>query len=70
KTIFADRDAWVYTMAGCEQLDRLTVLINKSDNWKNLPIPNGNYEDLMQAGSVNQSILNLAPRSFRVLKIK
>jgi hypothetical protein len=55
-------------MGGCEDLDKITVAINKSDSWKNVAIPAGSYEDLMQGGRVSEKTLSLAPRSFRVLK--
>ena len=67
---FVDRDAWVYSMGGCDSLDRVTIAINKSDTWKTVPIPAASYEDLMQGGVVNEKTLSLAPRSFRVLKVK
>jgi glycosidase len=68
KMHYVDRDAWVYSMGGCEDLDKITVAINKSDSWKNVAIPAGSYEDLMQGGRVSEKTLSLAPRSFRVLK--
>ncbi len=71
KMSYVDRDAWVYTMGGCDSLDRVTVAINKSDNWKNVPIPAAaSYEDLIQGGVVKDKTLSLAPRSFRVLNAK
>jgi hypothetical protein len=57
-------------MGGCETLDKVTIAINKSDSWKNVAIPGGTYEDLMQGGTVTDRTLSLAPRSFRVLKSK
>ncbi|WP_141733681.1 alpha-amylase family glycosyl hydrolase [Oligoflexus tunisiensis] len=68
RTHWVDRDAWVYTMGGCDGFDQITVAINKSDGWKNVALPAGTYEDLMQGGRVTDSTLSLAPRSFRVLK--
>jgi glycosidase len=68
RTHWVDRDAWVYSMGGCESLEKITVAINKSDNWKNVSIPAGNYEDLMQGGRLTETTLSLAPRSFRILK--
>jgi hypothetical protein len=65
---YVDRDAWVYSMGGCESLEKVTVAINKSDSWKNVAIPAGSYEDLMQGGTVTDKTVSLAPRSFRVLK--
>lgn len=70
KMYFVDRDAWVYSMGGCDNLGRVTVAINKGDSWKNVAIPAGSYEDLMQGGIVTDKTLNLAPRSFRVLSQK
>ncbi len=68
KTNFVDKDSWVYTMGGCEGTPAVTVALNKSDSWKQVTLPQGKFEDVLQGGSVSERNLNLAPRSYRVLK--
>jgi glycosidase len=68
RTTFVDRDAWVYTMGGCDSLAQVTVAINKSDSWKTVPLPGQLFEDLLEGGQVSDRNLSIPPRSFRVLK--
>lgn len=64
---YADKDLWVYSRGGCEDMDSVTVVINKSGNSRSAPIPSGSYEDAISGESLQGDQVNVPARSFRVL---
>lgn len=68
-TLSTSQDTWVYRMTGCASTgaEDVLVAINRADSARTVEIPAGNYENLIETGTVAGGSLSLPARSFRVL---
>ena len=68
--IHADQHTWVYRMSGCgDPANDVVVAINKSDGPNTVPIPAGDYADLLNDGAAaSGGDQELGPRSFLVYR--
>jgi glycosidase len=67
-TRFVDQDTWVYTMTGCTDSPDFTVVINRGDALRTLPLPPATLEDAESLEAVEGDVLEVGPRSLRVLR--
>ncbi len=71
--IHADQDTWVYRMTGCgADSPDVTVAMNRADAEREVPLPAGDYDDVLApaSGAAGGGRLRMAPRSVRVLRTR
>ncbi len=68
QTLHSDQDLWVFEMGGCgEQLPEVIVAINRADDSRGAPVPDGAYLELMSGADVDVSgDYSLPARGFAV----
>ncbi len=67
-TLSSTPDSWVYVMGRCEEYAPITVAINRADVELTVPIPAGEYDDLMTDAVVSGGDLVIPPRGFAILR--
>ncbi len=69
ENIYADQDVWVYKMTGCgEDLPEVIVAINRANDNRSAPAPDGAYVELMSETDLDVSgDIQIGPRSFVIL---
>jgi glycosidase len=68
-TLSATADTWVYRLGGCAPgAGDVLVAINRADLPRGVLLPAGSYTDLVTMAPASGGALDLAPRSFRLLR--
>lgn len=71
ETLSADADTWVYRLTGCDDASPdIVVAINRSDSGRSLEVPQGSWTDLVANRAVQGGAVQVAARSFLVLRAR